>query len=184
MKTVLEIARESGVSGVTMRQVAARTGVSESAAYHHFDSKADLLAAGALLAFGHFTDALRDGVNAHRGGDPVIGLSAGYVTFALGDPGAYQLIFGRHVVDAGLDTRQDVRTAGGATIELAYSALGESLKNRNKQTSAEEAFPMVRAILHGVVALVTENELEVDMPTERAVRLATRTVDALLNGLP
>lgn len=185
LASVLEIARDSGVASVTMRRVARMTGVSESAAYHHFNGKPDLLAAGAQRVFGRFADALERGLTAHvdRGEDPAIGLSEGYVTFALDEPGSYQLIFGRHVVEAGLDTRDEVRAAGGRTVEIALSGLAKSLEMRNKTVSAEEVFPMVRAVLHGVVSLANEDELEVDMSADRVVALAARTVDTLLNGL-
>lgn len=185
LENVIDVARESGVDGVTMRTVAARSGVSESAAYHHFANKADLLGAAAARAFGEFTDALGRGVGERvaDGGDPAIGLAEGYVGFALGDPGAYQLIFGRHVADTAIDTRDDVREAGGASIQVALDAIGRSLANRGSEASPEEVFPMVRAVLHGVVSLVAENELEQNMPTNHAVQLATRAIDAMLNGL-
>ena len=185
LRTVLDVARENGVAGVTMRSVAARSGVSESAAYHHFGGKADLLAAAAVIAFGDFSAALKTGIDSQTGDkrDPALGLADGYVRFALGDPGGYQLIFGRHIVEAGLDTREDVRAVGGESIEIALSALAESLSAREKRTSAGEVFPLVRAVMHGVVALISESELGENVPIEDAVALAWKGVDALLNGV-
>ena len=185
LKAVIDVARSSGVSSVTMRAVAAKTGVSEAAAYHHFKNKADLLAAAASLAFDDFTAALDNGVQAEleAGGDPALGLVDGYLAFALSEPGEYQLIFGRHIVESGLDTRDDVRSAGAASIGIALSAIQRSITSRAIPETAEEVFPMLRAILHGVVSLVQENELEVDMSMERATELARKTVRALLDGL-
>jgi AcrR family transcriptional regulator len=185
LSAVVDLARESGISAVTMRSVAARTGVSESAAYHHFRGKSDLLAAAAVNGFKLFAEYLETAVSARSssGGDPAIGLAEGYVKFAAEDPGAYELIFGRHVVEEGIDQRDDAREAGGATIEIALNALSASLEHRGKKTPINEVFPMVRAVLHGVVELANEQEIQRDMSVDQMSAFATRTVDTLLNGL-
>jgi AcrR family transcriptional regulator len=185
LDATVEIAREQGLSAITMRSVSARAGVSEAAPYHHFTNKADLLAAAATLAFRDFGEALAAGVDAAReaNGDPAVGLVEGYVKFALTNEGEYQLMFGRHIVDLSIDVRQEVRAAGRATIETALDALGESLRRRRSPVPAEEAFPLLRAILHGTTGLVHEKELGPNTTVDEAIALATRAVVAMLDGL-
>lgn len=83
-----------GPEAVTLRSVGASAGVSRSAAYRHFDDKAELLRALAAqtlteLATRIRRDATRDGHHSrlHRG-------CAAYLNHALELPHHYQLIFG------------------------------------------------------------------------------------------
>lgn len=181
----IELVREIGLDAVTMRAVAKRAGVSEAAPYHHFANKAELLAGAAVLAFRAFGDAIEHGVQTSRndGQDPVLGAVTGYVTFGLNHPGEYQLIFGRHIVELGLDALAEVRAAGGASITTTIDALAESLTRRGSRATATDTFPLVRAIVHGIVDLMHEQELGPDTTTSDAIEMAKRAVDALLDGL-
>lgn len=79
-----------GPEAVTLRSVGAAAGVSRSAAYRHFEDKADLLRALA-------TQTLTDLASRIRADGAASGLFAGclaYVTVAVGQPHRYQLIFG------------------------------------------------------------------------------------------
>jgi AcrR family transcriptional regulator len=185
LEATVEIAREEGLAAITMRSVSARAGVSEAAPYHHFSNKADLLAAAATVAFGHFGEAIGAGAEEARsaGGEPILGAAEGYVRFALTNVGEYQLLFGRHIVELSLDTREEVWAASRASIGVAHDAIAEALELRNSPISTDEAFPLLRAILHGTVDLVHEKELGPDMSVDEAIALATRTVAALLDGL-
>jgi AcrR family transcriptional regulator len=185
LEATIEIAKERGLAAITMRSVSTRAGVSEAAPYHHFSNKADLLAAAATLAFRHFGDAISAGVEAARsdGREPIIGAVEGYVRFALTDVGEYQLLFGRHITELSLDERAEVRSAARPSIDVALHALTEALAERNRPIAAEEAFPLLRAVLHGTVGLVHEKELGPDTSVEEAIALATRAVTALLDGL-
>lgn len=50
--------REQGEAGLSMRQLAARVGVSRTAPYHHFKDKQQLLCAVAEQGFKHYTQVL------------------------------------------------------------------------------------------------------------------------------
>src|SRR3569623_443183 len=65
----LHIFAESGVQGVTMREVAARLGVSPLIPYRYFKDREDVLAAVRARAFNDFAQALEDA--AERGEDAV-----------------------------------------------------------------------------------------------------------------
>ena len=76
-----------------------------------------------------------------------------------------------------------MRSAARPSIDVALRALTESLEQRSSPVSAEEAFPLLRAVLHGTVSLVHEKELGPDTSVNEAIALATRAVGALLDGL-
>ena len=83
-----------GPEAVTLRAVGVEAGVSRSAPYRHFESKADLLAALALRTLTDLGGAIRA---ASAGGDPATALRRGclaYVEYALGRPQHYLLVFG------------------------------------------------------------------------------------------
>jgi AcrR family transcriptional regulator len=185
LEATVDIARERGLAAITMRSVSTRAGVSEAAPYHHFSNKTDLLAAAATLAFQHFGNAISVGAESARvaGIEPIIGTTEAYVRFALTNVGEYQLLFGRHIAELSLDEREEVRSAARPSIDFALHALAESLEQRNSAVSAEEAFPLLRAVLHGTVGLVHEKELGPDTSVDEAIALATRAVGALLDGL-
>ena len=181
----VEIAREEGLDGITMRSVSARAGVSEAAPYHHFATKVDLLAAAAATSFRHFGEALAEGiaVATSEGVEPAVGVARGYVTFAVSNPGEYELLYGRHIVELSIDTRDEVRAAGHAATETSLAAIDASLRMRGSDTSAEKVFPLCRAILHGIVSLVHEKELGSHVTLEEAIELTDRGLTALLDGL-
>ena len=55
----LKLIEEKGIPGLTLRDMGARAGVSRTAAYRHFASKAELLDAICDLGFTQFADARR-----------------------------------------------------------------------------------------------------------------------------
>ena len=105
------------------------------------------------------------------------------VRFGLERPGEYALMFGRHIVDLGLERRADVRAVGGPAKNLGRSAVSRSLERRDSAATVDEAFPMVWACLHGMTSLVQEKELGPDITVDEAAALTSRAVAALLDGL-
>jgi AcrR family transcriptional regulator len=90
----LQIFAEKGVHGLTMRDVAARLGVSPMIPYRYFKDKDDILAVVRARAFNDFAQALETA--AQRGGDAVARSNAvgkAYQDFAFNHTAAYQLMF-------------------------------------------------------------------------------------------
>ncbi len=85
---------ESGARHLSLREVARRAGVSQTAPYRHFEDKEDLLAAVAAEGFGalarHTAERASGGRTARtrlrRG-------SLAYVEFATANPGLFRLMF-------------------------------------------------------------------------------------------
>src|ERR1041385_5720893 len=90
----LEIFAEKGVEGLTLRDVAARLGVSPMTPYRYFKDKDAILAAARTRAFNDFAQSLEDA--AKRGKDAMAKSNAAgkaYQDFAFKHAEAYRLMF-------------------------------------------------------------------------------------------
>jgi AcrR family transcriptional regulator len=94
LRASLELIREVGIRGFTLREVARRAGVSHAAPYRHFRDKAELLAAIAEDGFNSLTAAMRSA--AAKTKNPVARLqNAGiaYVDFGQDRPEHFSVMF-------------------------------------------------------------------------------------------
>jgi AcrR family transcriptional regulator len=96
-----ETVAELGPTGVTLREIARRAGLSHGAPLRHFPSLAALLAAVAADGFRGLQRSVADGL-AGAATDPLARLSAaagGYVRFARSRPAVFSLMFRPDVLD-------------------------------------------------------------------------------------
>lgn len=96
-----QLAAESGVAGLSLRETARRAGVSQAAPYHYFADKSALLAAVAEEGFRLF-DLTQAAALDHAPADPVQrlqALGAAYVRFALDKPHYFKVMFRPHLVE-------------------------------------------------------------------------------------
>ena len=70
LRTAVDLAREEGPSGVVLREVARRAGVSHNAAYRHFADREELLAATAEAGQDELSRAMANRAARVRGSDP------------------------------------------------------------------------------------------------------------------
>ena len=97
LEEAAEAIREGGVSGLSLRDLARRAGVSHGAPARHFADKAALLTALATDALERFQAALLGGMAA--AGDSAIdrhrAIGMGYIRFAIEHPAYFRLMTGR-----------------------------------------------------------------------------------------
>jgi len=100
VEAAVEAVRAEGPSGLALRELARRVGVSHNAAYRHFADRDALVAAVAEEGMAALSRALRDALDGRETTDPVerarAGLSAigrAYVEFALAEPGLFRVAF-------------------------------------------------------------------------------------------
>jgi AcrR family transcriptional regulator len=99
----VELAREGGPQAIVLREAARRVGVSPNAAYRHFASLPDLVAAVAWRALGALSDSMRREIARRKPtGDVqvdawrhVMAIGRGYVNYALREPGLFTTAFDR-----------------------------------------------------------------------------------------
>jgi len=113
VRTATRLVERNGADGLSLRDVAARIGVSPSAVYRHFSDKNALLVAVALDAFAALTAAYTASAQAEttEAARPAAA-ARGYVAFALEHPALYRLILGAHH-----PTDPALREAGQRTLD-------------------------------------------------------------------
>lgn len=136
-----QLADEQGAEAVTLRAVARAAGVSHTAAYHHFSSKASLFDAVATRCFADFHDwlaAARDKVdgNARRKLEAV---GRAYLHFALERPNDFDLMT-RHVLDLDHPTDQASEAMSTELLATATSA-ADVLVDLVQQAQSEGDIP-------------------------------------------
>ena len=87
---------DCGVTGVSLRDVARRAGVSHGAPAHHFRNKAGLLTAFATAGYQLLAESVIAAVAESGAADGAAELAAigrGYVRFAVGHPAHFEVMF-------------------------------------------------------------------------------------------
>lgn len=176
---------DSGVSGVTLRDVARRAGVSHSAPAHHFGSKAGLMTAFATAGYQLLAEAVIGEVVAAEARDGAAELAAigrGYVRFAVGHPAHFAVMFRLDALDQ--EDHEFVRAS-----EAAYSLLTASIERcraagRLHGRSPELVAVSAWSIVHGLSALwisgrLSERIIERD-PQALAAAVSALFVEAVL----
>ena len=126
VEAAAELARVEGPSGVVLREVARRTGVSHNAAYRHFADRDELLEAVAQLGMERLETAMRDGMAKIRSRDPAVAarrrlaeVGRAYVHFALDEPGLFEVAFaGKELPDDGSEASGPYAVLQGALDDL------------------------------------------------------------------
>lgn len=128
IREAMAMVEEEGVEALSLRKLAERVGVSQTALYHHFRDKQALLCAIGEEAITHFSSLMQQGLA------DVTGLEARferfvtvYIRFALGHPELYELLFGRVVWKAKGEESEVFRAKARASFR-AYAEMATALQ--------------------------------------------------------
>jgi AcrR family transcriptional regulator len=178
LEAVREAVADRGVSGVTLRDVARRAGVSHSAPAHHFGSKAGLLTAFATDGYRLLAESVIAEVTAAGTEDPGAELAAvgrGYVRFALSHRAEFEVMF-----------RLDALDPGNAKFvlasEAAYSLLTATIERcreagRLGGRSTELVAVSAWSVVHGLAGLWLSGRLSERIAEQDPHRLAAAVCD-------
>ena len=98
LDAAVEAIRESGPENLSLRAIARRVGVSQTAPYRHFADKNDLLAELARQGFDDITAFLSQQTESRAGpAERLQQAATAYLRYAIHNPEKYRLIFGNHV---------------------------------------------------------------------------------------
>lgn len=122
----MAIVETEGLGALTMRELAKRVGVTQTAPLHHFETKTALLAGIAALGFrmlfDHRIAALKDKRTPQ---ERLMAVLMAYVEFALAHPALYQLMHGPEIPDK---TRfPELNDAATRSYSLLESAVADHL---------------------------------------------------------
>lgn len=90
----LQVIRSDGIAALSLRRLAERVGVSQTALYHYFRNKEDLLLVVGEAAIEDFNQYLFAALDASTG-DRLEAFVVAYLRYARDNPEVYELIFGR-----------------------------------------------------------------------------------------
>jgi len=184
LKAVESAVAEYGVSGVSLRDVARRAGVSHSAPAHHFGSKSGLLTAFATAGYGLLASAVLTEVAMSRPADGPAELAAvgrGYVSFAIGHPPHFEVMFRMDVLNP--DDRE-FAAASDAAYGLLIAAIERCrvagrLRGRSTEVVAVSAWSLV----HGLAALWLSGRLSERITEQDPRRLAVAVADLFVEAV-
>jgi AcrR family transcriptional regulator len=168
-----ELARESGITGFTLRDVAGRVGMRAPSLYTHFDSKHAIYDA----MFGEAWTAYEESVvpaRAALGDDPrttAHAIAQGFFAFATADPVRYQLMNQRVV--PGFEPSPESYAPSVRMLELGHAVLAE------RGLADPDDFTILIATVGGLI----DQQLANDPGGERFARLVPRAVDVWADGV-
>ncbi len=183
---ILESARdlflEEGLSGVSMRKVAARVGLTAPAIYRHFRSKDELLSAVMAEGFRIFGTYLYDSLSGNTPEERLRSSGLGYVNFALEQPKYYEIIF---VLPCAPMVETESLThskAGNATFQFITDRVRECMQaSILKPGDPESVATAIWAHSHGLVTLYLSGRLGMEEAEFR--ELFFNSFDHLMQGI-
>lgn len=170
--------RAQGLDGWSLREATARVGVSPSAAYHHFDSRDDLLQVLSERVLAGLAERLARAADQAAGGQSrLVAFGQSYVGWALDDPAIAGLAFVR---GTRAEPHAPVRPHPHDVLAAELDRLVDA--GTLPETARPGAEYVMWAGVHGLAVLFADGHLRVDGPGE-VDREVERVVRAVLAGL-
>jgi len=171
-----------GHERVSLRAIAAATGVSHVAAVHHFGNREGVLAAVATAALGEITDALRV-AGSHA--DPRRAFRAvgdAYLAWALAHPALYRLTF---AAGGWRTVEHAAMTAGvAALVEVVAGVLRRGqLAGVHRAGSPADLALYAWSAVHGASLVALDNPQLVGDLAADGDRLRTLVLDGIFSGV-
>ena len=175
----IKVLGESGIAGLTLRELARRLGVTHTAPYAHFADKQQLLTGVADVGFGLLAGELIDARNRHTDpADAFVALGVAYVRFAQKNPELYRLMF----VAADLPTGEECKMSEQG--ERAFRVVVDAISQLEMPLPVplEELAVAAWATVHGVAMLEIDSRMKTK--TEKSsVELVTLASKVFLRGM-
>ncbi|MEV0907904.1 TetR/AcrR family transcriptional regulator [Streptomyces hokutonensis] len=171
----VELVASEGAQALTLREIARRAGVSHGAPRRHFPTHLELLSAIARRGFADLGEraagAIADGTASPRA--QVTALSRTYLTFALDNPGMYELMFRHDLLESGhLGLRETSLPLFGVLVDLVGRA--------RPDVDARHVAGALWANLHGLAQLWRWGSLQLSTGADDFVPLLRSALDAHL----
>jgi AcrR family transcriptional regulator len=154
---------ERGADGVSLRELARAAGVSHAAPAHHFTDRRGLFTALAAQGWRMLAGALA------QSGPEFLDAALAYVRFAVDNPGHYEVMFDRSLVDPDNAELVAARGAAGAELASGVTTLDDPRAIEDPQSAGLAAWSLV----HGFAMLWLNGAIDTDTdPVAAAHRVA------------
>lgn len=188
----MALARDGGPTAVVLRETTRRAGVAPNAAYRHFSSREDLLAAVRAEALARAARHMEEARPARTNEDEAAwaraalrAVGAGYLRFARQEPGLFRTAFTVQF-DVVRDGPADPATAGDTgrnPFELLVDAL-DALERTGQLVEGQRAGAefLAWSAVHGMALLALDGPMR-GLPTPQLDVLADRLLRMVQHGL-
>ena|SRR5215203_4235706 len=178
-----DLVRESGPENLSLREVARRAGVSQTAPYRHFADRRELVAAVAAEAFRDLYARIVKG--ARSAGESKQGLRAvaeQYVAFAIDRESEYRLMFGGELANG--NSLPELDQASRAVFDLLRSGIA-GLKEQNlvADRPTDDVAVTCWATMHGLVMLLLDGQVPGGHGKRSAIALVHASTEILMDGM-
>ena len=174
----ISVLSESGISGLTLRELARRIGVTHTAPYAHFADKRALLEGVAEVGFARLAETLaRAKARGASPEDALITMGVAYVEFAREQPALYRLMFVAPELDVDDCEMSPEGEHAFSVLVDAISALGPSLS-----APPEDLAVTTWALVHGIAMLEIDGRTKAKT-AHTAAELITLATHVLMRGL-
>lgn len=158
----LKLLEEEGAEGFTLRDLAARVGVSHAAPYAHFEDKNALLVAVAVAGFQKLTAYLETATRDKN--DPTeryVHMGEAYVRFGMENPALYNLMFASEELPEQRDRFPELKEAGAAAFGVLTGMLSGMQQSGFMRQGELDGFGFaVWAHVHGLTSLIITGRAE------------------------
>ncbi|MFC9616963.1 TetR/AcrR family transcriptional regulator [Streptomyces sp. NPDC056938] len=175
LRAARELLEADGSSGLSLRAVARRAGVSPTAPYRHFADRDALVSAVAAEGYQELAGYLTKAHPAPSTPDELAAVAVAYVQFALEHPALFRVMFAEPC-----DPTSEERVA-------ATAAISEYVRNIVRATfpdvNADALSTTVWALVHGLAFLHLDGKLDISTPEVVATQVHA-AVHALFDASP
>ena len=182
MQLAVEEIAEKGTEQLSLRSLARKAGVSQTAPYRHFPTKTCLLAALATQGFVDLRTRVQRVISSTKTIETrFIEMGVTYVTFALENPVVYQLMFGGVVAD--FSAYEDLRDASRSCYLEVRLCEKELIETKRLEFEPVHLGGAIWAGVHGIASLLLNmppGESEDDYDPRQAVNVIRDNVEGTL----
>jgi AcrR family transcriptional regulator len=187
LDAALELVKEHGPSGITLREAARRAGVTHAAPYRHFADKEALLAALAEEGFMRLRAEVEQAIEGTQASARLEQIGVSYIHFARNNPSQFRVMFGAEVGDK--RRYPSLLMADQAVFDLATQAIRSAQEQGELPVGNPARMGLVSwSMLHGVASLIVDGQMERagvrDEAIEDFARRVARTANAGMKQWP
>jgi AcrR family transcriptional regulator len=163
LEASVQLIAEQGLTGLSLREVARRAGVSHRAPYHYFDDTAAMVAALVERGFARLTERLEAASVSGTVAQRLERAGRAYVDFALAEPVSFGLMFRPELTD--LTRFPSAEAAGARAFAVLRRLVEQNAGPRVGQAKKDALVSMLWSLAHGLATPLVDGPLGMTFPS-------------------
>lgn len=149
LREARDMLEEGGLKQLSLRALAARSGITAASMYHHYESKRVLLAELAALGFGELRRSLEKADREAVAGGRLRAWATGYFAYARAEPAMFALMFDPEIAELPV-----VAEARDAALDRLHQVVAEVIETLGRREAPVDKITLaVWAAAHGAAGL-------------------------------